>query len=131
MKLLKCAVCGNIVEMIEDKGVPVMCCGKPMNELQANTTDGALEKHVPVAEIVDGSLHVKVGSMEHPMLAEHYITMILVEADDDGLPAKSASLEKNRKESSRWVISKGKCMFTNTAICTAYGKRTLRHSELR
>ena len=82
MKLLKCAVCGNIVEMIEDKGVPVMCCGKPMNELQANTTDGALEKHVPVAEIVDGSLHVKVGSMEHPMLAEHYITMILVEAGD-------------------------------------------------
>lgn len=43
MKLLKCSVCGNIVEMIEDKGVPVMCCGKPMDELKANTTDGALE----------------------------------------------------------------------------------------
>ena len=51
MKLLKCSVCGNIVEMIEDKGVPVMCCGKPMDELKANTTDGALEEHVPVAEI--------------------------------------------------------------------------------
>ena len=63
MKLLKCSVCGNIVEMIEDKGVPVMCCGKPMDELKANTTDGALEKHVPVAEIADGNLHVKVGSM--------------------------------------------------------------------
>ena len=36
MKLLKCSVCGNIVEMIEDKGVPVMCCGKPMDELKAN-----------------------------------------------------------------------------------------------
>lgn len=83
MKLLKCLVCGNIVEMIEDKGVPVMCCGKPMDELKANTTDGALEKHVPVAEIADGNLHVKVGSMEHPMLAEHYITMILVEAGDN------------------------------------------------
>lgn len=82
MKLLKCSVCGNLVEMIEDKGIPVMCCGKPMDELQANTTDGALEKHVPVAEIVDGNLHVKVGSMEHPMLAEHYITMIIVEAGD-------------------------------------------------
>ena len=82
MKLLKCSVCGNIVEMIEDKGVPVMCCGKPMDELKANTTDGALEKHVPVAEIADGNLHVKVGSMEHPMLAEHYITMILVEAGE-------------------------------------------------
>lgn len=82
MKLLKCSVCGNIVEMIEDKGVPVMCCGKPMDELKANTTDGAVEKHVPVAEFADGVLRVKVGSMEHPMLAEHFITMILVEAGD-------------------------------------------------
>ncbi len=80
MKLLKCAVCGNIVEMVEDKGIPVMCCGKPMNVLEANTTDGALEKHVPVAEVKDGNVHVKVGSVEHPMLAEHYITMIIVEA---------------------------------------------------
>ena len=78
MKLLKCSVCGNIVEMIEDKGVPVMCCGKPMDELKANTTDGALEKHVPVAE-----MHVQVGSMEHPMPAVHDITMILVEAGDN------------------------------------------------
>lgn len=30
---------------IIDKGVPVMCCGKPMVELTANTTDGAMEKH--------------------------------------------------------------------------------------
>lgn len=82
MKLLKCSVCGNIVEMLEDKGVPVMCCGKAMEELQANTSDGALEKHVPVAEIVDGNLHVKVGSMEHPMLPEHYITMIMAVAGD-------------------------------------------------
>ena len=89
MKLLKCSVCGNIVEMIEDKGVPVMCCGKPMDELKANTTDGALEKHVPVAEIADGNLHVKVGSMEHPMLAEHYITMILVEAGDNIMRKKT------------------------------------------
>ena len=59
MKLLKCAVCGNIVEVVEDKGVPIMCCGQQMQELKANTTDGALEKHVPVAEIVDGNLHVK------------------------------------------------------------------------
>ena len=98
MKLLKCSVCGNIVEMIEDKGVPVMCCGKPMDELKANTTDGALEKHVPVAEIADGNLHVKVGSMEHPMLAEHYITIDVYKRQPKGFTkivetAKSA-LEK-------------------------------------
>lgn len=87
MKLLKCPICGNIVELIEDRGVPVMCCGKPMVELKANTTDGALEKHVPVAELADGKLTVKVGSVAHPMLAEHYITMVLVELEGKVLRA--------------------------------------------
>ena len=87
MKLLKCPICGNIAELIEDRGVPVMCCGKPMVELKANTTDGAVEKHVPVAEIADGKLTVKVGSVAHPMLAEHYITMIVVEMGDQVLRA--------------------------------------------
>mgnify|MGYP002415905647 CR=1 FL=1 len=27
MKLLKCPICGNVVEMVEDHGVPLMCCG--------------------------------------------------------------------------------------------------------
>lgn len=67
MKIFKCEVCGNVIEKIIDKGVPVMCCGKPMVELTANTTDGAMEKHVPVAEIKEGKLEVTVGSVEHPM----------------------------------------------------------------
>ncbi len=29
MKLLKCPICGNVVEMVERiTGVPLMCCGK-------------------------------------------------------------------------------------------------------
>ncbi|MEF9967353.1 MAG: desulfoferrodoxin family protein [Longicatena sp.] len=82
MKFLKCALCGNVIEVVEDKGGPLMCCGQPMNELKANTTDGALEKHVPAAQIIDGNLHVQVGSVEHPMLPEHYITFVAVEAGD-------------------------------------------------
>lgn len=35
MKLLKCPICGNVVEVVEDHGVPVMCCGKPMVEIKA------------------------------------------------------------------------------------------------
>ena len=88
MKLLKCAVCGNIVEVVKDAGVPIMCCGKPMDELKANTTDGALEKHVPVATYADGMLKVVVGSVAHPMLPEHFITDIFVEIDDKVLRAK-------------------------------------------
>lgn len=35
MKLLKCPICGNVVEMVEDHGVPLMCCGKKMEEIKA------------------------------------------------------------------------------------------------
>ena len=47
-KLYKCMHCGNIIEMVEDKGVPVVCCGEKMVLLDPNTTDAATEKHVPV-----------------------------------------------------------------------------------
>ena len=28
-----CEHCGNQIELIDDHGVPVMCCGQPMSEL--------------------------------------------------------------------------------------------------
>lgn len=78
MKLYRCAVCGNIIDKVVDAGVPVMCCGKPMEELVPNTVEAATEKHLPVGEIKDSVLTVKVGEVEHPMLDEHYITTIIV-----------------------------------------------------
>lgn len=50
-------------------------------ELTANTTDGAYEKHVPVIEQDGNTVIVKVGSVEHPSLAEHYIEWILLETE--------------------------------------------------
>lgn len=38
-KFYKCAHCGNIIEKIEDKGVPVVCCGEAMQELVPGTVD--------------------------------------------------------------------------------------------
>lgn len=118
MKLLKCAVCGNIVEMVEDKGIPVMCCGKPMNVLEANTTDGALEKHVPVAEVKDGNVHVKVGSVEHPMLAEHYITMIIVEA---GNAVYRVNLKPEEKPEAAVALNGYKGKVTVYEYCNLHG----------
>ena len=69
LKLYRCAHCGNIIFKVVDKGVPVMCCGQKMEELVPNTTDGAMEKHVPVVErTAHGSgysVSVKVGSVAH------------------------------------------------------------------
>lgn len=71
-----CKHCGNIVLKAKDSGVPVVCCGEPMTELIAGTSDGAREKHVPVWSVENGIVHVQVGSVEHPMLPEHYIEWV-------------------------------------------------------
>ena len=76
IKYYKCPVCGNVIEVVNGDISRVRCCGKELVELVANTKDAAVEKHVPVYEISDGELLVKVGSVEHPMEKEHYIMWI-------------------------------------------------------
>ena len=75
-KFYICKRCGNIIAKVKDVGVPVVCCGEPMSELVPGTTDAAVEKHVPVWTVENGIVHVKVGSVEHPMLPEHYIEWV-------------------------------------------------------
>ena len=75
-KFYICKHCGNIIAKVKDSGVPVVCCGEKMAELVPGTTDGALEKHVPVYEVKDGKVYVTVGAVEHPMLPEHYIEWV-------------------------------------------------------
>ena len=48
-------------------------------EITPNTVDAAFEKHVPVIEHTGDSVTVKVGSVAHPTLDEHYITFIVLE----------------------------------------------------
>ncbi|MBQ0064080.1 MAG: hypothetical protein KBS94_08730 [Prevotella sp.] len=76
----RCPVCGNIIVKMFDGGAVPVCCGKPMMLLEANTTDGKTEYHVPVIEKVDDRrLRVKIGKEPHPMKKEHYIQFIFVE----------------------------------------------------
>lgn len=71
-----CEHCENIVEKIKDAGVPIICCGEKMKELAAGTTDAAVEKHVPKYKVEGNLVTVNVGSVEHPMLPEHYIEWV-------------------------------------------------------
>lgn len=34
MKFLVCEHCGNLIGMIRDSGVPMVCCGQKMTELR-------------------------------------------------------------------------------------------------
>jgi superoxide reductase len=75
-QVYKCALCGNMVEVTHEAGGTLVCCGQPMKYMEENTVDAAKEKHVPVLEQTDGGVVVKVGSVAHPMLQEHYIEWI-------------------------------------------------------
>jgi superoxide reductase len=90
----RCSVCGNIVVLVKNGGGQLVCCGKPMEKMAANTTDASVEKHVPVAQRKDGKLYVKVGSAEHPMTNEHYIEWIVV---TDGINTQRITLSPGDK----------------------------------
>lgn len=83
-KFLRCAHCGNIAGMVNDAGVPIVCCGEPMGELVANTTDAATEKHVPVVTVAGNKVTAVVGEVAHPMVDEHFIQWIYVETENGG-----------------------------------------------
>ncbi len=76
MEVYKCGICGNIVEVLHGGAGVLVCCGEPMKLFEEKTADSTVEKHVPVIEKIDGGYLVKVGSVPHPMEAQHYIEWI-------------------------------------------------------
>ena len=83
-KFYICEHCGNIIDIVHDAGVPMMCCGQKMTRLEPGTVEASREKHIPVV-IVDGNMvKVEVGSVIHPMLPEHSILWIYLQTDQGG-----------------------------------------------
>ena len=70
-KFYKCPMCGNIIGKIHDSGVPVVCCGKPMEHLEANTTEAAFEKHIPDVVCEGGVVKVQVVDMMGVTIESH------------------------------------------------------------
>ena len=73
LKLLYCEHCKKIVEVVNDTAVPVMCCGQKMTEIKANSTEAAVEKHLPVINADGQKVTVTVSTVEHPMIDTHII----------------------------------------------------------
>jgi superoxide reductase len=83
-KFWRCVHCGNLFYTLHDGGVNPVCCGEKMQLLEANSTDAATEKHVPVVTAIAGghALKVTVGEVDHPMTEEHHIEWIAVVSGD-------------------------------------------------
>lgn len=114
---LRCNKCGNIVGVINDSGVPIVCCGEKMEALKANSKDAAVEKHVPVIDkIGDHKIKVTVGFVEHPMIDEHYIEWIVVAQKNS---TQRRMLKPGDDPSAEFYVSDS--AFTVYAYCNLHG----------
>ena len=83
-KFYRCRHCGNLVGMVNDSGVPMICCGEKMEALTPNTVEASGEKHIPVVAVEGDVVRVNVGSVDHPMLPEHFIQWVYVQTEHGG-----------------------------------------------
>jgi len=88
-QIYKCPVCGNIVEILDAGNGQLICCGQPMQLMEAHTQDTGAEKHVPVVEDLPATacqdkdgVKIKIGAVEHPMTPEHHIEWIEINTGD-------------------------------------------------
>lgn len=117
MKFYICETCGNMIAMLKRSGADVMCCGKKMTELVPGTTDAAAEKHVPVFEVRDNKVFVTVGSVEHPMLDEHFIEWIAVQTD---LGNQRKELKPGEKPQACFALCEGEKVEAVYAYCNLH-----------
>ena len=118
MKFYVCEHCGNIIEFVNDSGVPVVCCGEKMKELVPGTVDAAVEKHVPVVTVDGNKVKVVVGEVEHPMLEEHYIGWIAIETKE-GMQRKT--LKAGQKPEAIFALADGDELVAAYAWCNLHG----------
>ena len=113
-----CKHCGNMITLLEDAGVPIVCCGEDMKELTANTSDGATEKHVPVIEAAGNKITVSVGSVAHPMLPEHHIVWIYLQTN---LGGQIKYLEVGAEPKAAFALSEGETVKAAFEYCNLHG----------
>ena len=83
-KFFICKHCGNLVGLIQNKGVPLVCCGEEMQELIPNTVEASTEKHLPAVAVSGNSVDIQIGSVPHPMEEAHFISFVYVETKRGG-----------------------------------------------
>ena len=118
MKFYVCAHCGNIITIVKSSGVPVMCCGEKMQEIIPGTVDAAVEKHLPVVSVEGSQVTVQVGSVEHPMLPEHFIEWIVLETSTG---SQMKALTPGEKPQAVFALADGEKAVAAYAYCNLHG----------
>lgn len=118
MKFYKCAHCGQMVAIVNKTECPVVCCGVPMKELVAGTSDGAREKHLPVVEVTGDVVTVTVGEVSHPMQEVHYIEWIALQTKEGN---QRKALAPGMEPKATFRLCEGDSVQAVYAYCNLHG----------
>ena len=118
MRFLKCKKCGVIVGVIQEPVEGEPFCGGDLEELIPNTVDAAAEKHVPVIAADGQTVTVTIGSVDHPMIPEHYIQWIALETKQ-GMQRKT--LSPGDAPSKSFALADGDAAVAAYAYCNLHG----------
>ncbi|MBQ8216907.1 MAG: desulfoferrodoxin [Oscillospiraceae bacterium] len=118
MKFYVCNHCGNIVQYVKNKGVPVVCCGEKMSELIPGTSDGAAEKHVPEVKVDGNKVTVTVGSVAHPMQDVHYIEWVILETEKG---YQKVDLKPDQAPVAEFIVPEGDKPVAAYEYCNLHG----------
>lgn len=117
-KFYICEHCGNIIAFVDNKGVPVMCCGQKMKEIIPGSVDAAKEKHIPVIKVNGNIVTVTVGSVEHPMTDAHYIVWISLSTKQGN---QRKLLTPGKPPVIKFAITEGDEVLAAYAYCNLHG----------
>ena len=116
-KFYVCEHCGNMVGMIHNAGVPMMCCGQKMTQLVPGVVEASHEKHIPVAKVEGDVVKVEIGSVAHPMAEEHHIAWVYLQTDKGG---QRKNLEVGKEPAVTFALADEKAVAVY-AYCNLHG----------
>jgi superoxide reductase len=112
LKVYECEKCNKTVISKEELKL------EGFKELIAGSTDAAQEKHVPVVTKKCKTVQVDVGSVAHPMTAEHLIEWVAVETNEG---YKVEYLDAGKAPVVVFVINDGETVEGVYAYCNLHG----------
>ena len=118
MKFYRCKRCGQIVAIVKKTGAKIVCCGEEMEEIIPGSVDASHEKHVPVYEVKGNRVEVRIGSVDHPMILEHYIEWVAIQTK---LGNQRKALKPNEKPFVSFVLEDGDTVEAVYAYCNLHG----------
>ena len=118
LKFYRCKHCGQIIAIVKKTGAKIVCCGEEMEEIIPGSVDASLEKHVPVYEVKGNEVIVKIGSVDHPMIPEHYIEWVAIQTNNGN---QRKTLKPNEAPVVKFALGEGDKVEAVYAYCNLHG----------